>query len=163
MDTPGESLTMALNLPPYDMALRPTADGSAMEVHDVLRDKWVRLTPEERVRQYFVNFLLAHHGYSRHFMANEVGIRLNGTLRRCDTVVYNAVGRPAMIVEYKSPMVAVTQRVFDQIVRYNIVLGTRWLVVSNGLRHYCCEIDPASGKARFIPGLPDFDAVRGAE
>jgi hypothetical protein len=158
MDSLSQSLTMPLNLPAYDMALRPVDNG--VEVYDALRRKWVRLTPEERVRQYFVNYLVAHRGYSPHFMANEVGIRLNNTLRRCDTVVYDASGRPAMIVEYKSPVVAVTQRTFDQILRYNIVLGTRYLVVANGLRIYCCEVDSVTGKVRFLRDLPDFKDVK---
>ncbi len=128
-----------LALPPFDVPLRRDAGGTVY-VYDPLRGQWLVLTPEEWVRQHFVHYLSAELGYPSALMANEVGLSLNGTRRRCDTVVYSRSGlRPLLIVEYKRPAVEITAKVFDQIARYNSVLGAPWLMVSNGLRHYCCR------------------------
>ena len=87
----------SLNLPPFEVRLRAaSATSGDAEIFDPLRAKWVALTPEEWVRQHFVNLLTAHYGYSVHRLANEVGITLNGTSRRCDTVVYDNSLQPLM-------------------------------------------------------------------
>ncbi len=96
-------------------------------------------------------------GYQASLMANEVGITLNGTSRRCDTVVYDHQLHPWMIVEYKAPSVKITQKVFDQIVRYNMVLQVPYLTVSNGLMHYCCHIDYDKGTYEFLTDIPAYD------
>lgn len=129
-----------LNLPPFDIRLSRLDDGS-VAVYDPLRHKEVVLTPEEWVRQHFVNYLTAHRGYPAAFMANEVGLKLNGTQRRCDTVVYHRDLSVACIVEYKRPTVEITAKVFNQIARYNSVLGAPYLIVSNGLRHFCVRYE----------------------
>lgn len=147
---------MQLNLPGYDVRTRRLPDGS-LQIYDVLRRKYVALTPEEWVRQHFVHWLIDVKGYPASLTANEVGLRLNGTLRRCDTVVFGTDGCPAMVVEYKAPEVAVTQKVFDQIARYNLVMKARYLVVSNGLVHYCCRYDHEAGTYAFVREIPDRD------
>jgi predicted type IV restriction endonuclease len=129
-----------------------------LEVFDPLRKKWFVLTPEEWVRQHFVHYLLSEYGYSAHRMANEVGLRLNNTLRRCDTVVYDDYMQPLMIVEYKASHIQITQRVFDQIARYNMVLGAKYLIVSNGLNHYCCSI--ADGNVTFMRNIPRYEDIK---
>jgi len=146
---------MDLNLPEATLQLSAGGD----KVFDPLRRKYVALTPEEYVRQHFTAFLISHRGYPAGLMANEVGITLNGTSRRCDTVVFDRTGRPLMIVEYKAPSVAVSQRTFDQIVRYNMVLHTRYLIVSNGLRHYCCHIDYSAKRYEFLPDIPAYSEL----
>ncbi len=119
------------------------------------------LTPEEWVRQHFVAHLTENLGYPAALMGNEVPLTLNGTSRRCDTVLFSSEGlRPVMIVEYKAPHVEITQRVFDQIVRYNMVLHARWLIVSNGLRHFCCEVDYENRKVRFVADIPAYHDIR---
>ena len=133
-------MSQPLNLPAYSPQIRPTSDGR-YEVFDPLRCKWVIITPEEQVRQTFVNYLMTHLGYPSALMANEHSLTLNGTARRCDTVVFSRNLKPLMIIEYKRPTVAITAKVFDQIARYNSVLGARRLIVSNGLTHYCCRFD----------------------
>lgn len=131
-----------------------------MRVYDPLRKKYVALTPEEWVRQHFVAHLVADLGFQESLLANEVAITLNGTSRRCDTVVYSRRGlRPLAIVEYKAPRVAISQKVFDQISRYNMVLRVPWLIVSNGLGHYCCRVDYESGRCVFVKELPRYDEV----
>lgn len=145
---------MELNLPKCDLRLRTTRRG--IQVFDRLRKRYVSLTPEEWVRQHFVEWLIAERGFPQELMANEVSLTQNGIARRCDTLVADRFGRPLVIVEYKAPTVAVSQRTFDQIVRYNLVLRARMLIVSNGLRHYCCRIDTERGSYEFLPDIPNY-------
>lgn len=146
-----------LNLPA--VKLRVVRDGDTLKVFDPLRDKFVALTPEEYVRQHFVAWLRTDLHFPASLMANEIGIEVNGTKKRCDTVVFGRDGRPLIIVEYKAPDVNVTQAVFDQVVRYNMALRAKYLVVSNGLRHYCCVIDYTSDSYHFIPEIPDYRKI----
>ena len=135
---------------------REAADG-ALQVYDPLRRKWLVLTPEEWVRQHFVAHMIHDLGYPPAVMANEVGVRLNGLQRRCDTVVWRgASGTPLVIVEYKAPSVEITQRVFDQIVRYNMVLQAPYLIVSNGLRHFCCRVNCTERTYSFLESIPPY-------
>lgn len=146
----------ALHLPPTHLEVKQCAD-EVVRVFDRLRRKPVALTPEEWVRQHFVAYLIDSLGFPETLMANEVAITLNGTSRRCDTVVYSRQGLvPQVIVEYKAPSVAITQRVFDQIVRYNMVLQVEWLMVSNGLQHFCCHVDYANRRVRFLESIPAY-------
>lgn len=146
-----------LNLPPCE--LRISCRDSQVTVFDPLRHKHLALTPEEYVRQSFVAYMTNHLGYPASIMANEVQIELNGTVRRCDTVVFGLDRQPLVICEYKAPMIAITQDVFDQIVRYNMVLRARYLVVSNGMRHYCCRIDYDGDTYHFIPTVPTYHDI----
>lgn len=141
-------------MPEQSLDLR-TVDGRDY-VYDRLRHKFVALTPEEYVRQNFVSFLTGDLGYPAGLMANEVSLRLNGRLKRADTVVYDREGRPLVIIEYKSPDVEITQRVFDQALRYHIVLRVKWLVVSNGLRHFVCRIVADGAGVEFVRDLPRY-------
>ncbi len=142
-----------LNLPAADLRI---SDG---KVWDRLRGKWVRLTPEEWVRQNFTAWLIDCRHYPAALTANETGIRVNDTLKRCDTVVFGRDRKPLIIVEYKAPDVKITQDVFDQIVRYNMALKARYLIVSNGLQHYCCRIDYTAGSYHFIPMIPMYEEI----
>lgn len=126
---------------------------------DRCRRKFVALTPEEWVRQHFVNFLIEYRGYPVSLIANEVSLRHNGNLRRCDTVIYNSSAHPLAIVEYKASTVSISESVFDQIVRYNMVMGVRWLMVSNGIRHYCCEVDVEHNTYRFLKEIPSYSQL----
>jgi hypothetical protein len=127
-----------------------------LSVLDPLRRKFVALTPEEWVRQHFVNFLLKEKGYPAALIANEIQINLNKQKRRCDSVIYNRDLAPLMIIEYKAPDIVITQEVFDQIVRYNIVLKVKYLIVSNGLNHYCCAMDYDTQTFCYLPDIPDY-------
>lgn len=150
-----------LNLPPFRADVRRDADG-IVRIYDNLRRKFVALTPEEWVRQHFVRFLIAEKGYPEGLMANEVALKLNGTSRRCDTVLFERQTiRPLAIVEYKAPSIEITQKVFDQIARYNLIMGARLLIVSNGLSHYCClrtSPDPVDGDCLDDAQHPSADA-----
>lgn len=146
-------------LPPIEAPMRVDADSrrGGMEIFDPLRKKWVALTPEEWVRQHFTAFMIAERGFPAALMGNEIALNLNGTSKRCDTVVYTQGLRPLCIVEYKAPEVNITQKVFDQIARYNSVLQAPYLIVSNGMRHFCIRYT-ASGY-RFLPQIPMFSEM----
>ena len=145
---------LELNLPPYEKKI--TKKGDKPFILDVIRRQYVALTPEEWVRQNFVHFLIEHKGYPQSLMANEVQLKLNGMSRRCDTVVYDRTLRPRVIVEYKAPSVSITQKVFEQICRYNMVLRVDYLIVSNGLAHYCCRIDYSTRSYTFLQEIPAY-------
>ena len=143
-----------LNLPPVPLRLKD--EDGIVKVFDPLRDKYVALTPEEFVRQHFTAWMRDARHYPASLMANEIGIEVNGTRKRCDTVVFGKDGKPMVIVEYKAPDITVNQAVFDQIVRYNMTLHADYLVVSNGINHYCCVMDYENGTYHFIPEIPDY-------
>jgi len=92
-------------------------------------------------------------------MANEVLLHLNGTQKRCDTVLYRRDLSARMIVEYKAPHIEITQAVFDQITRYNMVLKVDYLIVSNGIQHYCCQIDYKNQRYTFLEDIPDYSLL----
>lgn len=145
-----------LNLPPYEIKIRET-DGRRT-ILDILRRKYVALTPEEWVRQHFTHWLTDHKHYPASLLANEITVRVGGVSRRCDSVLYHRAGAaPQMIIEYKAPHVPITQAVFQQIYSYNSVLRADYLVVSNGLTHYCCHVDYATRQVRFLPTIPDYE------
>lgn len=125
-------------------------------IFDKIRKKFVAATPEEIVRQRFIAYLTNHKGYPEGRIGHEISLNLNGCRKRCDTVVYDNYGNPCSIIEYKAPDINITQEVFNQIARYNIVLRVRFLIVSNGMNHYCCSIDYDSGKCRFIDHIPEY-------
>lgn len=154
----GQNKYPKLNLPNAPLKIRE--EDGVLKVYDALRGKFVTLTPEEYVRQHFVNWLQTGLNYPLSLMANEIGIELNGMCKRCDTVVFRPDGNPLMIIEYKAPDVEITQDVFDQIVRYNMVLRASYLVVSNGRQHYCCVIDYTGNSYNFIREIPSYDSIR---
>ena len=145
---------LSLNLPTFEAKIRK--EGGKPAIFDVIRRRYVALTPEEWVRQHFVHYLLEHKGYPRSLMANEVQLALNGTRKRCDTVLYKRDLTPQMIIEYKAPHIEITQAVFDQIGRYNLALRVDYLVVSNGICHYCCRMDYEGGGYAFLPAIPGY-------
>ena len=143
-----------LALPPAPLRFRQ--EEGMVKVLDPLRRKFVALTPEEWVRQHFVHYLIAYRDYPAGLMGNELSVNLNSTSRRCDTVVYDREGKPWMIVEYKAADVAVTRAVFEQILRYNLVLKAPYLTVSNGMHIYCCRYDHDKGSYDFLDDLPAY-------
>lgn len=149
---------LELNLPYFEKKI--IRDGDKLQIFDVIRKRYVALTPEEWVRQHFVHFLIDQKGFPMSHMSNEKQLKLNGMSRRCDTVVYDSSLRPMLIAEYKAPTVEITQKTFDQICRYNIVLKVRFLIVSNGLRHFCCRIDYDNNSYTFLPDIPTYEMLR---
>ncbi|CEA15794.1 hypothetical protein ING2E5B_1041 [Fermentimonas caenicola] len=148
----------SLNLPTYEAKIRKNSNG--LEIFDPLRRKYIALTPEEWVRQHFVNYLINYKNYPASLMANEAGIKLNSLTRRCDTVVYNNQLVPLMIIEYKESKVQITQNVFDQVVRYNTVLKVPYIVVSNGISHYCCRMNYEDQSFEYLTDIPEYQSLR---
>jgi len=148
-----------LNLPPYNVQM--SLKNGRHVIFDVLRRKYVALTPEEWVRQHFVHYLIEHKNYPKGLLGNEVELRIGEKRLRCDTVLYSQTLQPLMIIEYKSPEIEVTQRVFNQISTYNMLLHVDYLIVSNGLQHYCCKMDYDQGTYRFLREVPDYSEVLG--
>lgn len=146
---------ISLNLPSFDIKIR--REGNRAVVLDPLRRRWVALTPEEWVRQHFVNLLVSEKHYPATLVANEVQLSVGEKVMRADTVVYDRTLRPRMIVEYKAPTVAITQKVFDQISVYNLLLRVDYLAVSNGRQHYVCRMDYDNERYLFLEDLPDYD------
>ena len=143
-----------LNLPKYGIKIKNNKGHQT--IFDVLRRKYVALTPEEWVRQHFVHFLIEHKGYPKALMANEIQLAIGNKKLRCDSVLYDRTLKPRMIIEYKAPTVSITQKVFDQITIYNMLLHVDYLVVSNGIKHYCCRMDYANQKYLFLEDIPDY-------
>lgn len=147
-------LLQPLNLPPYPFRL--TERDKQLFVFDEIRKKNILLTPEEWVRQHFVQYLVQEKHYPKGLMKLEGGLQLNGMLRRSDIVVYSTGGQKILMVECKAPSVEITQKVFDQIARYNITHQAPLLAVSNGLNHFYCTIDVTQKSYQFIAELPDY-------
>lgn len=146
---------MQLNLPTYECRLRE--QNGRQQIFDVLRRRYVALTPEEWVRQHFVHYLIEHKGYPKGLLANEVDLRVGEKHLRCDTVLYDKALHPKIIVEYKAPEIAITQKVFNQITVYNMLLHVDYLIVSNGMQHYCCQMDYEQNRYTFLSDIPCYD------
>ena len=136
--------------------IRRSADGG-QQVYDILRRRWVALTPEEEVRQHFVHFLIRERSYPMGLMGNEMVVRLNGMAKRCDTLVSDREGNPKMIIEYKAPQIAITQKVFDQVSRYNSVMHVDYLIVSNGRQSFCARMNYETMKFEFLEDIPAYE------
>lgn len=132
-------------------------------IFDVLRRKYVSLTPEEWVRQHFVHFLIEHKGYPAALLANEVELACGEKRLRCDSILYNRLAKPCMIMEYKAPEIPVKQKVFDQITVYNMLLRVDYLIVSNGLNHYCCKMDYKRHTYEFMTDIPEYSDLAFSE
>ena len=146
-----------LNLPKYGIKI--ANENGHLTIFDVLRRKYVALTPEEWVRQHFVHYLIGHKGSPQTRMANEIQLAIGNKKLRCDSVLYDRSLKPRMIIEYKAPTVNITQKVFDQITVYNMLLHVDYLVVSNGIKHYCCQMDYDNQKYLFLEDIPDYQEI----
>ncbi|MBS7563633.1 type I restriction enzyme HsdR N-terminal domain-containing protein [Mucilaginibacter sp. Bleaf8] len=151
------NLLQPLNLPPYPFKL--TDQNGQLFIFDEIRKKNLLLTPEEWVRQHFVQYLIKERRYPKSLIKLEGGLRQNGIARRSDIVVFNTYGQKILMVECKAPAVEITQSVFDQIARYNITHQVPLLAVSNGLQHYYCTIDFTQRSYVFIEQLPPYNAT----
>lgn len=143
-----------LNLPEYNFRTKTENDKTL--IFDGIRKKFVVLTPEEWVRQHFIEYLKKEKNYPETLMAVEKQIAVNGMQRRFDLLVYTRNGQPLLIAEFKAPEVKITQETFDQVVRYNMALKVEKIIVSNGLQHFACEIDYSKNSYAYLPGIPVF-------
>lgn len=146
-----------LDLPAADFRLRET--NGCQEIFDPARKKWVSLTPEEWVRQHMIHYLSEHKFFPLSRMAVEFSISVNTLSKRCDIVLFGKDGKPKMIVECKAPDIKLSQGTIDQASRYNIPLKVPFLLITNGLSHYCSRLDHAANSYEFLSEIPDNETV----
>ena len=143
-----------LNFPKYNFKLTKKQD--KVYIYDVIRKKDIFLTPEEWVRQHFVQFLINEQKFPISLIAVEKEIMLNNLKKRFDILIFNNKGEHDIIVECKSPKVKISQATFDQIARYNLELKANFLIITNGLEHYYCKMDFKNKKYIFLKDCPKF-------
>lgn len=143
-----------LNLPEFDFRLRESKKRT--EIFDEFRMKFVVLTPEEWVRQNLLKYLHLEKKIPKGLIAVEKGLMVNKLQKRTDVVIYNKMGEACMIIECKAPEISISQDTFEQIARYNMTLRVDYLLVSNGLDHYCSKIDFEKSQFSFLEEIPDF-------
>ncbi len=144
-----------LNLPDYNPTLRK-GEGKVW-IFDIIRKKYVVLTPEEWVRQHFIHYLIDQFEYPRSLFRVESGLTYNKLHKRSDIVIHNRQGKPWMLIECKSPTIKLTQKAFNQVAVYNMTIGARYVAVTNGMAQFCFEaIDKPGREVKFLDSFPDF-------
>lgn len=143
-----------LNLPTYKFKIK--SNENKYFIFDIVRKKYVILTPEEWVRQHIIHYLIEEKKYPISLIAIEKKLTINKLTKRTDILIFNTKGLPHIIVECKAPSVSITQNAFDQIARYNLKLSANYLIVSNGLKHYYCKMDFENEKYVFLENIPDY-------
>jgi hypothetical protein len=147
----------SLNLPTYSFKLK-SEEGRNL-IFDEIRKKYVVLTPEEWVRQNFVRYLISEKFYPAALISLEKHFSYNRMQKRSDILVYDRNANPVLMVECKSPDVKINQAVFDQIALYNLKFKVPFLVVTNGIHHYCCQYAEVVGNYRFLEEIPGYDIL----
>ncbi|MFN5706317.1 MAG: type I restriction enzyme HsdR N-terminal domain-containing protein [bacterium] len=146
-----------LNLPYYPFKLK--SDGERYLIMDELRKKYVVLTPEEWVRQHIVQYLINFKNYPKGLISLEKGLRVNDLLKRSDVLVFDSNTEPLLLIECKAPEVKISQEVFDQAARYNSVYKVKYILITNGLEHFCAEIEHSSSSYKFLNDIPSFNLI----
>ena len=144
-----------LSFPSYSFRFKNSENKAA--IFDEIRKKFIILTPEEWVRQHVVQFLLQDKGYPKSYINVEKLIKINNLSKRYDVVVFQPNGDIFLLIECKAPEVPISQNTFDQIARYNLVLKAKYLMVTNGLNHYFCQMDFENEKYIFLNELPAYE------
>lgn len=143
-----------LNLPNYIFKLKSNENKTL--IFDKWRKKYMVLTPEEWVRQHFVQYLIDEKKYPVSLIAIEKQFTINNLKKRTDIVIFSSDGLPDIIVECKAPKIKISQDTFDQIARYNLKLNANYLVVTNGLQHYFCKLDKKNETYIFLKDIPNY-------
>lgn len=146
-----------LSLPAYDF--RYIVKENKKYIFDIIRKKYVLLTPEEWVRQNFIRYLINEKGYIQSLIRVEMFFKLNRLAKRADIALFNRNGQPKVLVECKSPKVTINQVVFEQVARYNLGFKVDFLIVTNGLQHYCCKMDYEKKSYDFVNEIPSFEMI----
>ncbi len=143
-----------LNLPQYKFKL--TKKNDKIHIYDLIRKKNIFLTPEEWVRQHFIQYLINEKHFPTSLIAVEKEIKVNNLKKRFDILIFNSKGKHEVIIECKAPNVKISQDAFDQIARYNLELKANYLIVTNGLIHYYCKMDFENKKYIFLKECPKY-------
>lgn len=147
-------IPVPLNLPEYPFKI--TLKDKQYFIFDEIRKKHLVLTPEEWVRQHFIQHLILHRKFPKSLIQVEGGLSLNKLQKRTDIVIFNTQGERVMIIECKAPSIKISQATFDQAARYNSVHKAKWLVVTNGLRHCYAIINHQTEQFAFVKELPEY-------
>ncbi|NRD19970.1 type I restriction enzyme HsdR N-terminal domain-containing protein [Winogradskyella eckloniae] len=146
-----------LNFPKFEYRFKSTEN--KVSIFDVIRKKFIVLQPEEWVRQHCIHFLINDKNYPKSLINVEKELTINGLKKRYDIVIFNPDGSIFLIVECKSHSIKIDQTTFDQIARYNLVLNAMYLMVTNGLNHYYCEMDMEQERYSFLKEIPDYKSL----
>ena len=138
----------------YQQQLRLKKDNNKTFIFDPIRKKYLVLLPEELVRQLVLQYLILDRGYNKNLIRSEQGIKVNELNKRCDLLIYNKDFSPHLLVECKSSKIKITQKTFEQIARYNLPLKVKYLLVTNGIQSYCCEMDYETQTYTFLNTVP---------
>ncbi|MEY2670690.1 MAG: hypothetical protein RLZZ577_1006 [Bacteroidota bacterium] len=145
-----------LNFPSFSFRFKNSEN--KVSIFDAIRKKFIILTPEEWVRQHVVQFLMIEKNYPKSLLNVEKVLQVNGLRKRYDIVVYNSDGTIHILIECKAPEVPISQSTFDQIAQYNMTLQSNYLMVTNGLNHYFCQMDNENEKYQFLTELPNYQS-----
>jgi type I site-specific restriction endonuclease len=143
-----------LNLPYFELHI--IQEKNRKYVFDKFRRKYVKLTPEEWVRQQFLHYLVCKKSVPKGLIAIESAVSINQLANRFDALIYDKTGSPLALLEFKSPSVTINQQAFDQVVHYNKEFNVPYIMVSNGLTHYCCALEKKDKQYRFLHSIPDY-------
>jgi hypothetical protein len=143
-----------LNFPTYTFRFKNSKNKRL--IFDDVRKKFVALQPEEWVRQHCIHYLIEVKNYPKSLINVEKELRINNLRKRYDIVIYNADGSIHLIVECKAASITINQDTFDQIARYNLALNAKYLMVTNGLNHYYCNMDYQAERYNFLKDIPEY-------
>lgn len=148
---------VVLNLPEYKFSFKQ--ENNKTYIFDEVRRKYLVMTPEEWVRQNFVKYLVQNLGYPAGLISLEIPLKINRTDKRSDVVVFNHEGKILMLIECKAPHIKISQNTFDQAAVYNLNFKASYLVVTNGMAHYCCKVDYENNKWDFLSEVPGYNTI----
>jgi predicted type IV restriction endonuclease len=149
-----------LNLPEFKPVLRK--EQGKVFIFDLIRKKYIVLTPEEWVRQHLLHYLISHLQYPKSLFRVEGGLLYNQRQKRSDILVFDRGGKPWMLIECKSPAIKLNQKAFNQVAVYNMTIGARYLAVSNGMVHFCCEAVTPGQAPAYLNDFPPFEPSAGS-
>lgn len=148
---------LQLNLPSYQFRIKQ--DEKGYFIWDSIRNKYVKLTPEEWVRQHFLEFFIQDRHFPKALLSVEQQLSVNGMKKRCDAVFYNRDGKPQIILEFKAPNIEINQKVFDQVAVYNSKMNVEYFIVSNGMTHFFCKVNAENAQYEFFKEIPQFEEL----
>jgi len=143
-----------LNLPQFEVNIKE--DNGKLFIYDCIRKKYILLTPEEWVRQHFLNLLIQHYKYPKSLIKVESGLRYNQLLKRSDIIIYDRNGNPYILIECKTSELKLNQSGFNQVSVYNKTINAKYLVLTNGLKTFCCKIESENGTYEYVNDLPEI-------
>lgn len=146
-----------LNLPNYSFKIKNREN--KLYIFDIIRKKNVVLTPEEWVRQHFIHYLIEEKNYPKSLISVEKQLKVNNMIKRTDILVFNNLGFPNIIVECKASSISISQNTFDQIAKYNLKLQANYLIVTNGLQHFYCNMDHEKMQYNFLKTIPSYSKI----